>query len=790
MASVAARIKAREVEAGAHLPYLRHVTEHVISLSTRALITTIRLSGVSFETADAADLNDFHAKLNLTLRNIADERLALWTHITRRSAADYPEGAFRSTFARELDEAYRARLVTETLLSNELYLTLVWHPGRDATERASLFFSRLARAQRAGAEVDAVGLKRLDDISRDLMAALDRYGPRRLGLIEQRGVIFSETGTFLQELVACERLPFPLVKGPIGPALYANRLIFGREAIEIRGPGGSRFAGMLAFKDYPATTRPGLLDGLLAAPFELVLAQSFAFLGKAEAKTVMTRKQNQLLSTNDPAASQIGELDAALDDLESNRFVMGEHHLSLLILAEEPKALLDKMSQARRILANAGAVVAREDLGLEAAFWAQLPGQFKYRARAGAITSRNFAGLSPFHAYPSGKAAGNYWGPAVAALKTASGSPFHFSFHVGDLGNTFICGPSGSGKTAFLTFALAQAEKLDCQLVLFDKDRGAELFVRAIGGSYLTLKSGRLTGCAPLKSFDLTPSNLAFLGALVRKLVSVEGRPLTVADERRIDNGLLALRDMPPHERSFSALRVFFGQRDTEGIGARLERWCKGGALGWILDADEDSISIDSHAFGFDMTEVLDDPVIRTPLMMVLFRRVEELIDGRRIVIAIDEFWKALGDEAFRDLANDGLKTIRKKNGVMVFGTQSPRDALASPIAHTIVEQCPTQIFFPNARGQARDYVDGFHLTKTEFRLIREELSTESRRFLLKQGHDAVVAELDLKGMDDLLAVLSGRTATVELVDRLRAEVGDDPTNWLPLFHQRRKGLA
>ncbi|MGD9540297.1 VirB4 family type IV secretion/conjugal transfer ATPase [Methylocystis sp.] len=790
MASVAMRVKAREVESGVHLPYLRHVTRHVISLSTRALITTIRLSGVSFETADAVDLNDLHAKLNLTLRNIADERLALWTHIVRRRASDYPEGALRSEFARELDQAYRARLVSETLLSNELYLTLVWHPGRDATERASLFFSRLARAQRAGAEVDAFGLKKLDDVTRDLMAALNRYRPRRLGLVERHGVVFSEIGSLLQELVACENLPFPLIQGPIGPALYANRLIFGRETIEIRGPGGSRFAGMLAFKDYPATTRPGLLDGLLAAPFELVLAQSFAFLGKAEAKTVMTRKQNQLLSTNDPAASQIGELDAALDDLESNRFVMGEHHLSLLVLANEPRALLEKMSQARRILADAGAVVAREDLGLEAAFWAQLPGLFKYRARAGAITSRNFAGLSPFHAYPSGKAKGNHWGPAVAALKTASGSPFHFSFHVGDLGNTFICGPSGSGKTAFLTFALAQAEKLDCQLVLFDKDRGAELFIRAIGGSYLTLKSGRPTGCAPLKSFDLTPSNLAFLGALVRKLVSVEGRPLTVADEQRIDNGLLALRDMPPHERSFSALRVFLGQRDTEGIGARLKRWCKGGALGWLLDADEDAISIDSHAFGFDMTEVLDDPVIRTPLMMVLFRRVEELIDGRRIIIAIDEFWKALDDEAFRDLANDGLKTIRKKNGVMVFGTQSPRDALASPIAHTIVEQCPTQIFFPNARGQAHDYIDGFHLSKMEFRLIREELSTESRRFLLKQSHDAVVAELDLKGIDDALAVLSGRTSTVELLDRLRAEVGDDPTKWLPPFHHRRKGLA
>jgi len=34
---------------------------------------------------------------------------------------------------------------------------------------------------------------------------------------------------------------------------------------------------------------------------------------------------------------------------------------------------------------------------------------------------------------------------------------------------------------------------------------------------------------------------------------------------------------------------------------------------------------------------------------------------------------------------------------------------------------------------------------------------------------------------------LSGRTETVELLDRVRAEVGDDPTQWLPVFHAERR---
>ena len=39
---------------------------------------------------------------------------------------------------------------------------------------------------------------------------------------------------------------------------------------------------------------------------------------------------------------------------------------------------------------------------------------------------------------------------------------------------------------------------------------------------------------------------------------------------------------------------------------------------------------------------------------------------------------------------------------------------------------------------------------------------------------------LDLDGMDDLIAVLSGRETTVRRLDSLRASVGDDPAAWYP----------
>jgi len=232
-------------------------------------------------------------------------------------------------------------------------------------------------------------------------------------------------------------------------------------------------------------------------------------------------------------------------------------------------------------------------------------------------------------------------------------------------------------------------------------------------------------------------------------------------------------------------LRAFLGQSDPEGPGAKLDRWCKGGSLGWVLDNDADTVSLDAPFLGFDVTSFLDDATTRGPILSYLFHRVETLLDGRRIVIAIDEFWKVLLDPGFRDIVNDKLKTIRKLNGLVLLATQSPADALRSPIAHSIIEQCPTQILMPNSRASEKDYRDGLGLTQPEYLAVREDLTVGGRRFLLKQGTTSVACELDLAGLDDLVSVLSGRASTVRLVERLIADVGPDPAAWLPLFREQ-----
>ena len=192
------------------------------------------------------------------------------------------------------------------------------------------------------------------------------------------------------------------------------------------------------------------------------------------------------------------------------------------------------------------------------------------------------------------------------------------------------------------------------------------------------------------------------------------GAPLSPEENRRLHLGLQIVMSLPPADRWMSEIRSFLGV-DPDGAGARLEKWCWGHELGWVLDCPEDTISLDAPVLGFDQTFILDNPMARGPVMATLYHRVDKLIDGRRLLFVIDEFWKSLLDPAFRDLVNDKLRTLRKLNSPMILATQSPRDALVSAISHTIREQCPSQVYFANGQAAWDDFGEhGMHLTEAE----------------------------------------------------------------------------
>lgn len=793
------------------IPYSAQVDENTIKLKSGDYMQVIKLDGRAHESADPEDIIIWKEQINGLLKNIASPQISVWVNIVRRESGEYPGGEFeKGTFSEKFNEKYSKHVTKNKMMVNEIYLSIVYRPS--VTKAAGLF-QRLEKNSAVLERNRIDALEKLRNIVTMVRNNLGAYGTRVLGCYDRKGILHSEVLEFLSFLVNLQWTPRALPRKVLSEALPYNRPFFGADAFEIRGMTESHVGACLGISEYPTGTEAGLLNAFLSAPFNLVLTQSFNFLSKKVAIEVIGRSQRRMKNSGDLSQSQIDELDDALDDLQSGRIVLGEHHLVLNVMAKDALELKDNLNAAWSELVDCSMVATREDWALEAAYWSQLPGNFKYRPRPSPIHSRNFAGFSSFHNYPTGNRRGNQWGPAVTMLKTSSDAPYYFNFHeeldgrkarklaeleaskgadaISEspdeskaLGNALIIGPSGSGKTVLQGFMMSQSRKFNPTQVLFDKDRGLEIYVRAEKGVYFPLKNGVPTGFNP---FQMEPSEdlVMFLTDLVK---ACAGGEFSVPEDKDIDSTIRSVLRLPKGRRRIGTMLDYLDSTDPNGVHARLSKWCGDGALGWVFDNAEDKLDLSQgNIFGFDVTEFLDNGQVRTPVVMYLFQRINQLLDGRRLQIFMDEFWKLLLDDYFSTFAEDKLKTIRKMNGIMVFGTQSAKDVHKSPIAHSIIEQCPTIIAMPNPKARREDFVDGLSFSEREFQLIKEELTPNSRRFLIKQGVKSVVAELDLTGFDDELAIISGTTGNVQLLEEVLADVGDDPDVWIPEFHKRRR---
>ena len=133
-----------------------------------------------------------------------------------------------------------------------------------------------------------------------------------------------------------------------------------------------------------------------------------------------------------------------------------------------------------------------------------------------------------------------------------------------------------------------------------------------------------------------------------------------------------------------------------------------------------------------------------------------------------------------KKVIEDKLKTIRKKNGLLLYETQSVKDATKSKISHTLVEQCATMIFLPNEKAAGEDYIGKLSLSNREFFIVKEELG--KRQFLVKQDGFSLVCELDLSGMDDEIKVISGSEENLILMDQAIEKCGNDSKKLVARF--------
>ena len=782
------KIAKGEVSAAHFIPYRCHWNSNTILTHKEELVRVIKIKGFAFETADDEDIDLKKSARNNLLKGMASGNFSLHFHTIRRKEKGFPDGDMPDKFSDRINSEWAAKHSDSKSFINEHFLTIIRGVDKSGVAILENMAKKLQhKADKASwEEYMREAFDELDEMTERILNGFGNYGAELLGLVETEEGVFSEILEFLSRIVNCgysQKMVVPFEE--ISHYLPVSRLYFGSKSIEVHHPNTTKYAGLVSIKEYRPSTHAGVFDGFMQMPFELIISQSFSFINRMIAISSMQLQQRRLVQSEDVAVSQIQEINQALDSAMSGEFAFGNHHMTVMCIEDSAKSLETALSLSVVELSNVGITAVRERINMEPAFWAQLPCNAEFMARRSVVNTLNIAAFASFHNYPSGKRKGNHWGDAVTVLNTVSGTPYFFSFHVRDVGHTMIIGPTGAGKTVLLNFLCAQAQKFQGKLFFFDKDRGAEIFVRAIRGRYMTPSTAKVSGFNPFQLED-NDDNRSFLVEFLKTLVAVGNQPLPAHEVDRINEAVVGNYKLPKSQRKLRNIAPFMGVGGPGTLAGRLAMWHSDGSHCKLFDNDEDLIDFESaKTFGIEMGEILRDKFSIGPVLLYLFHRIQSSLKGNPTMIVLDEAWALIDNPVFAPKIKDWLKVLRKLNTFVVFATQSVEDAAKSSISDTLVQQTATQIFLPNLKA-TKIYREVFMLSEREFNLVKTT-DPSTRFFLVKQDNDGVIARIDLGGMDDSIRVLSARADTAILMDQIMEEVGDDPDDWLPIFYERSR---
>jgi type IV secretion system protein VirB4 len=329
-----------------------------------------------------------------------------------------------------------------------------------------------------------------------------------------------------------------------------------------------------------------------------------------------------------------------------------------------------------------------------------LPGHGYPNLRRPLLSTRNIADLLPVTSVWPGLPTNPSpffppQSPPLLWAATAGSTPFRVHLHDSDVGHTLVLGKTGSGKSVLLALLAAQFRRYPgAQVFAFDVGYAMWALAHAAGARHYDLAAGRVDVLCfqPLARID-DPAERAWAADWLETVLGLQGVTVTPPLRARIDRALeLVGRNEPPH-RTLIELTV---QLQDETLAAALRPYTVAGNYGQLLDAGRDDLA-EGRFQVFELKHLLAlDDRIALPVLLYLFRRIEERLDGSPTLLLIDEAWMALMHSLFGARVHQWLLQLRKQNAAVVLATQSPAQLAQLAHRHTIVDSCVTKIYLPN----------------------------------------------------------------------------------------------
>jgi type IV secretion system protein VirB4 len=780
------------------------VDDGVILQKDGSLLAGWKYRGPDVSAATPHELNALSRHLNDALLNFGDNWM-FHVDAVRRPAVSYAASVFPDGATQIIDDERRASYNTRASRQYETdYFLLVTHlPAPDAISRFNAFFVQGADRSRV----------EWTNVLGTFAVALNTIADRLSGFLKLERLDSDQLMSHLHH--ALTGRDHPIRTPPHGS--YLNVVLADQELVGGFEPRiGQMAIRAVAIQGYPHQSFGGQLEILNTLPFGFRWSNRLIPLGTHEAAKHIRRQQLQWFKKRKGAGAWVQEMvsksntsapkpddDLWLDqDARAMAVDAGEaasenasgsvrfcfYTQVMVVMDPDPVRASYVASEILKVLNDAGFTGRIETVNALDAYLGSLPGHGYPNLRRPLISTRNIADLLPVTSVWPGLANNpcSFFPPKSPPLMwpaTDGATPFRFNLHDSDVGHTLVLGRTGSGKSVLLAMIAAQFRRYpDAQVFVFDVGYSMWTLAKAAGATHYDLAAGRPDSLRfqPLAQLD-RPSERAWAVEWLETLLALQGVSVTSVIRAKLERAIELIAVNDPAHRTLTELTA---QLQNATLSSAIRPYAVGGNYGQLLDAASDDLQ-EGRFQVFEMKHLLAlDDKVAVPVLLYLFHRIEQRLDGSPTLIEIDEAWMALMHSLFGARINQWLLTLRKQNAAVVLATQSPSQLAQLSNRHTVVDSCPTRIYLPNpdaaTPAQESLYRD-LGLNDREISIIQG--ATAKRHYYVKSSAGSRLFELGLGPVAlSFLAAPSGSSMeeTRRHLEVLIALHGDDwPAVWL-----------
>lgn len=784
------------------LPYAL-VDDGVLLQQEGSLLACWSYRGPDMMSASAAEMSALSARLNQCLR--LGSGWMVQCDAIRSQAPGYPEeGYFPDPVTRLIDEQRRQQFMAEEAhYESEYFLTLTYLPPLEREERAKgwLFEGGAPYSSSRTAEQALERFRTRLDMFENVFGQLFRTERlKRVMVTDEFAARYAHDRLlrYLRRCISGVDHPFALPEFPC----YLNEILACEDfygGVEPRI--GRKEIRVIAIDGFPRMSSPGVLRELDALPIEYRWNTRAILIDPEEARKLLDKHRkkwrskirgwkDQLLKTqsgavNAHAQEMAADAEESMSIAAAGDVQFAHYSANIICLDEDRDRLYESTRKVMKTIQNLGFSCRVETVNAVEAWRGSLPGDGYSNVRRVLLHTLNIADMLPITSVwaglrtnPSALMPKN--SPPLLYAATSGATPFRFNLHVSDLGHTLIVGPSGAGKSTLLSLIGAQWFRYPgARVFAFDRGYSIWMLTMAAGGEFYDLAGKTELAFCPLRDID-DEADVTWAVGWIEGLCQLSGLKVAPRQRNAITEAVMQLRFSPTRTMTELSANV----QDME-VRDALQHFTVAGPLGSLLDAEGDSLG-EGRFLSFETENLLQlDEKAVIPVLLYLFRRIEQRLDGAPTLILLDEAWSYLQHALFRERLKDWLKTMRRKNAVVVMATQQISDIANSEIADVVLENCPTKILLPNPAAKnpgSRAFYERIGFNERELDIL--QVAIPKKHYYVISQHGRRLVDLGVGRLTLAWVGVNGR----EERDLVQSVIDEHPETWRAEW-LRAKGL-